>query len=1060
MRGRPASCRWIGAISAGLILAWIAVAPAPAAGAPDFLVTSLNTSQVLRYDDATGAPLGAFVAAGSGGLDEPRGLALGPDGRLYVAKSLDSGASAILRYDGTTGAFIDTFVAAPSGGLNIPHTILFGPDGHLYVANEGTNSVLRYHGTTGDFLGTFATFAAGGLTTRGGMVFGPDGHLYVSQLTNRAVLRFNGITGAFIDAFVEPRSGGLCSPRGLRFGPDGHLYVASSARTTGDVPDTNCSPLDSAPNSILRYDGTTGRFLSVFVPPGGGGIAGAALNGPYDLLFAPDGRLYVTSFGNDQIRRYDGTTGAFVDVFVPTNSGGLDGPVEMALLVRRPVASAGPDQTVAEGALVVLDGSASSDPDGLPLRFSWTQVGGPAVNLGAVTTATPSFVAPELAAGQPVTFTFQVVVDNGTLSSPAATVRVTVGDTVRLLRPLSDGLGGAPPDGAALNPSLSADGRFVVFQSTSTNLVASGCITGESQIFLRDRVTGTVVCLSIAPNGAPGNGSSARPAISADGRFVVFESAARNLTPGPCDTPVVHIFIRDLTANTTSCVSIATGGAAADAASSAPAVSGDGRLVVFASLAANLGCPGGIAQIYLRDQTAGTTVCLTVGLGAAPGNGPSGRPAISTDGRFVAFESAAQNLVAAGCVTVNVQIFVHDRLAGTRVCASLAPDGVTPGNADSATPVLSANGSVLAFASLAINLAGPCTTVGIAQIFVRQLASGTTQCITVGPDGSPGNGPSSDPAISASGLTVVFTTLATNLTAPGVVAATRGGPPHYQPGTTGTIRWQDSAALRDPMTALLDGAGTSGDRSTAMSGDGSIVVSEVLSLSGSAALAAIEEVPAPPVGQPLIVAPAPGTAFALVGAIPLTFQWTAVTNAAGYRLVVSGPVGGAVDLGPATSQTVTLSPGLAPPGAYQLQVIPLGADGTPGTPSAPLAFSLIPSIALQPGDRPYFITPEAEVTVARGQGLTFAWTTLAGVALHGIEVTGADLVFQNPNGTVPDGQNGFGGAGGGGLVSGTSVTIVVPNVPAGRYQVRVIGISAAGAVVGSFSDAVTVIVVP
>jgi hypothetical protein len=125
------------------------------------------------------------------------------------------------------------------------------------------------------------------------------------------VFRYNEITGDFIDVFVLPGSGGLSSPRGLLVGPDGNLFVNS---------------FDN--NSVMRYDGATGTPLpapgqvgAVFVPNGSGG-----LQGPAGLILGRDGALYVSSQTNNSVRRYSGTTGAFIDVFVPSGSGGLTHP--------------------------------------------------------------------------------------------------------------------------------------------------------------------------------------------------------------------------------------------------------------------------------------------------------------------------------------------------------------------------------------------------------------------------------------------------------------------------------------------------------------------------------------------------------------------------------------------------------------------------------------------------------------------------------------------------------------------------------------------------------------
>jgi len=289
----------------------------------DLRVVSGGTQNILRYDENTGAFLEVFVPAGSGGLELPFGLAFGPDGNLYVTSSnaLAGGLGKVLRYDGSTGSFVAVFVPSGSGGLFLPSGLTFGPDCSLYVTsgteNGGGGQVLRYQGGTGGFVDAFVPSGSGGLVHARSLVFGSDDNLYVTDFETSRVLRYSGTTGAFLGAFVPAGSGGLAVPTGLVFGPDGNLYVASG-------------------NRVLRYDGSTGAFIDQFVSPESGG-----LNGAQDLAFGPDGDLYVTKgpifdSGPEAVLRYDGTTGAFVEVFIPENSGGLLIPLSLAF---RPVSA-------------------------------------------------------------------------------------------------------------------------------------------------------------------------------------------------------------------------------------------------------------------------------------------------------------------------------------------------------------------------------------------------------------------------------------------------------------------------------------------------------------------------------------------------------------------------------------------------------------------------------------------------------------------------------------------------------------------------------------------------
>lgn len=265
----------------------------PALGAQAaLLVSNTRGNNVVMIDDKTGAYLGDFITAGSGGLTDPDDVTIGPDGKVYVSSGGNTTGS-ILRYS-SSGAFIDTF--ATGNGLKRPYGNAFGPDGNLYVASFRSDQILRYSGSTGAFIDVFAQgngSAAGLLNGPNDLVFAPNGMLYVTTQGSVAdgmggisyqfdsqLLAYSVSTGAgSVIATPSPTAGGngYVSLLGAVVGPDGLLYTTDYA------------------GGIRSYDTLTGALVqTIDTGPLFSGSSIATTLG--NLVFAPDGTLYAPVF--------------------------------------------------------------------------------------------------------------------------------------------------------------------------------------------------------------------------------------------------------------------------------------------------------------------------------------------------------------------------------------------------------------------------------------------------------------------------------------------------------------------------------------------------------------------------------------------------------------------------------------------------------------------------------------------------------------------------------------------------------------------------------------------
>lgn len=399
------------------------------------------------------------------------------------------------------------------------------------------------------------------------------------------------------------------------------------------------------------------------------------------------------------------------------------------------------------------------------------------------------------------------------IATSASIATAYAGQTTRV----SVSSAGLPANAGATNGVLSADGRYVVFQSTSSNLV-SGSSGGH--VYRHDRTTGVTELVSLSTTRNPGNSVSRDPSVSANGRYVVFSSFATDLVASDANGTLGDVFVRDMQTGTTSLVSASSTGVQGDLSSGLRGLSGareisdDGRYVAFLSLATNLVAEtnNGRQQVYVKDMTTGAVVRASVNDAGQAGNQTSQAPAISGNGLVVAFTSAATNFSP---LSNSTQVFVRDLVAGT---TTLESAGAAAVGAASTAPVLSSDGRYVAFES-ATALDPRDRDNGTLDVYLRDRVAGTTVLASLS-DLVMGGATSVGPSISSDGRWVGFSSLDDTMVGAG----------------NDTNGWADVFLYdRDDQTVTLVSLNDAGQQATAPSGGASVSSDGHLVLFGSTA---------------------------------------------------------------------------------------------------------------------------------------------------------------------------------------------------------------------------------
>lgn len=511
----------------------------------------------------------------------------------------------------------------------------------------------------------------------------------------------------------------------------------------------------------------------------------------------------------------------------------------------------------------------------------------------------------------------QLHVETALAHPPGVTERVSVD---------SAGNEGNDASGFLSGPAISADGRFVAFDSTATNLIAGGNL--PFNIFVHDRLTDTTEIVSVSSRGRQGEGLSSSPDVSADGRFVAFDSDAANLARGDRNG-TTDVFWHDRATGETILVSLGADGQQGMSSNHAPAISADGRFIVFhANSALVPEDTNDTTDVYLRDVQAGTTTLVSVALDGAAGNGTSFIQDISANGQIVAFVSSATNLIPDDVVDTEPNVYVRDLATGTTELASVGSDGTRANVGFFDIPAISADGRFVAFSTFD-SLVPQDTTPFSLDIYLRDRLNSTTELISVNTDEQPGDGRSESPSVSADGQFVAFTSDSENF-APEQPSLFRDEDVFVRDRLAGTtVRVSESSAgeegngpSRVPAISA-DGLVTafSSDASNLVPNDTSGVKDIFVHDERPAADLAVTKSDSPdPVTKGAALTytvtvtnqgPSPAVAAQLIDQLPANTRFVSVTSTAGSCAQANGTVTcalGDIPNGGAVTVTITVTP--------------------------------------------------------------------------------------------------------------------------------------------------------
>lgn len=341
-----------------------------------------------------------------------------------------------------------------------------------------------------------------------------------------------------------------------------------------------------------------------------------------------------------------------------------------------------------------------------------------------------------------------------TLSLAVVALAFAVGPSSKVI---SVSLNGDKTGDAGSYPSaISPSGRYVVFDCFANDVTEVGS-GGLEQIVLHDRSTHTSELISAGPVGEPGDANSHDGQVSSDGQLVVFSTLATNLYPP--SSSYGQIVLRNRQTGGVELVSVSTSGESADKEAYNPSISGNGRFVVFDSLADNLvpGDTNHVNDVFLRDRQLGTTVRIGLKTSGKQTTSSSGDAAISPNGRFIVYLADGINN-ATGDTTPRQDVILFDRQKNTREVVSLSSTGAST-NDHCYHGTVSDDGRYIAFYTYASNLV-PGDTNRTGDVFVRDRVAGTTTRVSVKSDGSQLDGLSFASAISGNGRYVCFTSYA------------------------------------------------------------------------------------------------------------------------------------------------------------------------------------------------------------------------------------------------------------------------------------------------------------